>query len=397
MIEITGNIASPIGYTADGIHSGIKKKNLDLGWIVSEIPASVAYVQTTNKVKAAPLILNNETIQANGKVQAIIVNSGIANAFTGSQGMEDAVSMQQLTANALNINQNLVTVASTGVIGKHLPMDIIDNGIRRLNKNGNAHHFAKAILTTDLTTKTCVITETIYQQKITMAGVAKGSGMIHPNMATMLAFITCDANISTETLQLALQTNVNKTFNQITIDGDTSTNDLVLVLSNGLARNQEILPNTEEYITFCNMLEHVMRNLAMKIAKDGEGATKLIEVKVMGMPTETSARMIAKTVVGSSLVKSAIFGEDPNWGRILASIGYTKTNFDVTNIDIAIEDILVMTHSTPEAFDKQQMQHLLKKDHIKISINMHQGNQNGTAWGCDLTYDYVKINALYTT
>ncbi|KKI57457.1 glutamate N-acetyltransferase [Staphylococcus pasteuri] len=313
MIEITGNIASPIGYTADGIHSGIKKKNLDLGWIVSEIPASVAYVQTTNKVKAAPLILNNETIQANGKVQAIIVNSGIANAFTGSQGMEDAVSMQQLTANALNINQNLVTVASTGVIGKHLPMDIIDNGIRRLNKNGNAHHFAKAILTTDLTTKTCVITETIYQQKITMAGVAKGSGMIHPNMATMLAFITCDANISTETLQLALQTNVNKTFNQITIDGDTSTNDLVLVLSNGLARNQEILPNTEEYITFCNMLEHVMRNLAMKIAKDGEGATKLIEVKVMGMPTETSARMIAKTVVGSSLVKSAIFGEDPNW------------------------------------------------------------------------------------
>ncbi|MCO0860729.1 bifunctional glutamate N-acetyltransferase/amino-acid acetyltransferase ArgJ [Staphylococcus pasteuri] len=397
MIEITGNIASPIGYTADGIHSGIKKKNLDLGWIVSEIPASVAYVQTTNKVKAAPLILNNETIQANGKVQAIIVNSGIANACTGSQGMEDAVSMQQLTANALNINQNLVTVASTGVIGKHLPMDIIDNGIRRLNKYGNAHHFAKAILTTDLTTKTCVVTETIHQQKITMAGVAKGSGMIHPNMATMLAFITCDANISTETLQLALQTNVNKTFNQITIDGDTSTNDLVLVLSNGLARNQEILPNTEEYITFCNMLEHVMRNLAMKIAKDGEGATKLIEVKVMGMPTETSARMIAKTVVGSSLVKSAIFGEDPNWGRILASIGYTKTNFDVTNIDIAIEDILVMTHSTPEAFDKQQMQHLLKKDHIKISINMHQGNQNGTAWGCDLTYDYVKINALYTT
>lgn len=397
MIEITGNIASPIGYTADGIHSGIKKKNLDLGWIVSEIPASVAYVQTTNKVKAAPLILNNEIIQENGKVQAIIVNSGIANACTGSQGMEDAVSMQQLTANALNINQNLVTVASTGVIGKHLPMDIIDNGIRRLNKNGNAHHFAKAILTTDLTTKTCVITETIYQQKITMAGVAKGSSMVHPNMATMLAFITCDANISTETLQLALQTNVNKTFNQITIDGDTSTNDLVLVLSNGLARNQEILPNTEEYITFCNMLEHVMRNLAMKIAKDGEGATKLIEVKVMGMPTETSARMIAKTVVGSSLVKSAIFGEDPNWGRILAAIGYTETNFDVTNIDIAIEDILVMTHSTPEPFDKQQMQHLLKKDHIKISINMHQGNQNGTAWGCDLTYDYVKINALYTT
>lgn len=397
MKEITGNIASPKGFTADGIHVGIKKRKLDLGWIVSECPSSVAYVQTTNKVKAAPLILNKRTIQTTGKIQAVIANSGIANACTGQKGMEDAISMQQHVSETLGINQDFICVASTGIIGQRLPMSKIKNGIQQLNKDGNANYFAKAILTTDLNTKTCVVTEKFDQTTVTMAGVAKGSVMIHPNMATMLAFITCDANISTETLQEALKTNIDKTFNQITIDGDTSTNDLVLVLSNGVANNKEILPNTKEFKTFCNMLEHVMRSLAIQIAKDGEGATKLIEVTVDKMPNEKSARMIAKTVVGSNLVKSAIYGEDPNWGRIFAAIGYTQSNFEINNVDILIEDIPVMIGSTPITFDAETMRNKLKNKDIHININMHQSNKSGTAWGCDLTYDYVKINALYTT
>lgn len=397
MKEITGNIASPKGFTADGIHVGIKKRKLDLGWIVSECPSSVAYVKTTNKVKAAPLILNKRTIQTTGKIQAVIANSGIANACTGQKGMEDAISMQQQVSETLGINQDFICVASTGIIGQRLPMSKIKKGIQQLNKDGNANYFAIAILTTDLNTKTCVVTEKFDQTTVTMAGVAKGSGMIHPNMATMLAFITCDANISTETLQEALKTNIDKTFNQITIDGDTSTNDLVLVLSNGVANNKEILPNTKEFKTFCNMLEHVMRSLAIQIAKDGEGATKLIEVTVDKMPNEKSARMIAKTVVGSNLVKSAIYDEDPNWGRIFAAIGYTQSNFDINNVDILIEDIPVMIGSTPITFDAETMRNKLKNKDIHININMHQGNKSGTAWGCDLTYDYVKINALYTT
>jgi len=364
---------------------------------VSECPSSVAYVQTTNKVKAAPLILNKRTIQTTGKIQAVIANSGIANVCTGQKGMEDAISMQQQVSETLGINQDFICVASTGIIGQRLPMSKIKKGIQQLNKDGNANYFAKAILTTDLNTKTCVVTEKFGQTTVTMAGVAKGSGMIHPNMATMLAFITCDANISTETLQEALKTNIDKTFNQITIDGDTSTNDLVLVLSNGVANNKEILPNTKEFKTFCNMLEHVMRSLAIQIAKDGEGATKLIEVTVDKMPNEKSARMIAKTVVGSNLVKSAIYGEDPNWGRIFAAIGYTQSNFDINNVDILIEDIPVMIGSTPITFDAETMRNKLKNKDIHININMHQGNKSGTAWGCDLTYDYVKINALYTT
>ena len=266
-------------------------------------------------------------------MKAIVVNSGVANSCTGTQGLEDAYTMQEWTAEKLGVEPDLVGVASTGVIGELLPMDTLKNGLSKLVVNGNADDFAKAILTTDTATKTIAVTETFGRDVVTMAGVAKGSGMIHPNMATMLGFITCDANISSDTLQLALSQNVEKTFNQITVDGDTSTNDMVLVMSNGCTLNEEILPGTPEFDKFSKMLNFVMQELAKKIAKDGEGANKLIQVVVINAPNALDARMMAKSVVGSSLVKTAIFGEDPNWGRILAAVGYAGVDVPVDNVD----------------------------------------------------------------
>ncbi len=397
MKVIKGNIASPLGFSADGLHAGFKKRKLDFGWIVSEVPASVAGVYTTNKVIAAPLIVTRDSIKKSQKMQAIVVNSGVANSCTGIQGTEDAYEMQKLTADKLKIDQDLVGIASTGVIGKLLPMDTLEKGLSKVVVNGNADDFAKAILTTDTATKTIAVTEMFGRDKVTMAGVAKGSGMIHPNMATMLAFITCDANISSETLQMALSQNVETTFNQITVDGDTSTNDTVLVLSNGCTLNEEILPETPEFYKFKDMLEFVMQELAKKIAKDGEGATKLIEVEVTSAPNALDARMMAKSVVGSSLVKTAIFGEDPNWGRILAAVGYAGVDVPVDNIDIYLGNIPVMIKSSPVSFEEEEMQDIMQGDNIKITVDLHAGKSVGMAWGCDLSYDYVKINALYHT
>ncbi|EHJ53061.1 bifunctional ornithine acetyltransferase/N-acetylglutamate synthase [Streptococcus macacae] len=397
MKVIKGNIASPLGFSADGLHAGFKKRKLDFGWIVSEKPASVAGVYTTNKVIAAPLIVSRESMKKAQKMQAVVVNSGVANSCTGSQGMEDAVSMQKWTADKLQIDPDLVGIASTGVIGSLLPMDVLQKGLAKLVVNGNSDDFAKAILTTDTAVKTVAVTEQFGRDEVTMAGVAKGSGMIHPNMATMLAFITCDANISSKTLQLALSQNVETTFNQITVDGDTSTNDMVLVLSNGCSLNKEILPNTAEFEKFSAMLHFVMQELAKKIAKDGEGATKLIEVEMLNAPNSLDARMLAKSVVGSSLVKTAIFGEDPNWGRILAAVGYADIDLPVDNIDIYLADIPVMLTSSPVTFDEEDMQDVMQADTIKIVIDLHAGESTGKAWGCDLSYDYVKINALYRT
>ena len=311
--------------------------------------------------------------------------------------MEDAYTMQKWTATKLKIAPELVGVASTGVIGDLMPMDTLQKGLSKLVVNGNSDDFAQAILTTDTKVKTVAVTEQFGRDEVTMAGVAKGSGMIHPNMATMLAFITCDAVISSETLQLALSQNVETTFNQITVDGDTSTNDMVLVLSNGCTLNKEILPDTPEFDKFSAMLHFVMQELAKKIAKDGEGATKLIEVEVINAPNSLDARMMAKSVVGSSLVKTAIFGEDPNWGRILAAVGYAGVDVPVDNIDIYLADIPVMLASSPVDFDEEDMQDVMRADTIKIIVDLHAGDSVGKAWGCDLSYDYVKINALYRT
>ena len=276
-------------------------------------------------------------------------------------------------------------------------MATLKNGLSKLVVNGNADDFAKAILTTDTATKTIAVTETFGRDVVTMAGVAKGSGMIHPNMATMLGFITCDANISSETLQLALSQNVEKTFNQITVDGDTSTNDMVLVMSNGCTLNEEILPDTPEFDKFSKMLNFVMQELAKKIAKDGEGANKLIQVDVVNAPNALDARMMAKSVVGSSLVKTAIFGEDPNWGRILAAVGYAGVDVPVDNVDIMLGGLPVMLASSPVTFDDEEMKEIMHEDEVTITVDLHSGQEKGTAWGCDLSYDYVKINALYHT
>lgn len=397
MKVVEGNIASPLGFSADGLHAGFKKKKMDFGWIVSEVPASVAGVYTTNKVIAAPLVVTKKVVQEQQQMQAIVVNSGVANSCTGVQGMEDAQTMQAWTAEKLKIHPELVGVASTGVIGELLPMDTLKNGLSKIVVNGNADDFAKAILTTDTATKTCVIKEDFGTDEVTMAGVAKGSGMIHPNMATMLGFITCDAVISSATLQMALSQNVEKTFNQITVDGDTSTNDMVLVLSNGCTKNKEILLDTPEFDKFVAMLQYVMEDLAKKIAKDGEGATKLIEVQVQQAPDALGARMMAKSVVGSSLVKTAIHGEDPNWGRILAAVGYAGVEFSPENVDIFLGYLPVMLDSSPVAFDEEEMADIMAQEEIVITVDLHDGQASGRAWGCDLSYDYVKINALYRT
>ena len=394
---IDGTIASPLGFSADGLHAGFKKKKLDFGWIVSEVPASVAGVYTTNKVIAAPLLVTKASIQKSQKLQAIVVNSGVANSCTGQQGLDAAYEMQRLTAQKLQIESDLVGLASTGVIGEQLPMDALKNGLSQILVSGKAEDFAEAILTTDTCTKTCVVTEEFGSDLVTMAGVAKGSGMIHPNMATMLAFITCDANISSATLQKALSQHVESTFNQITVDGDTSTNDMVLVMANGCRQNEEILPDTEEFEKFSKMLRYLMADLAKKIAKDGEGATKLIEVNVRHAKDERSGRMIAKSVVGSSLVKTAIFGQDPNWGRILAAIGYAGADVSVDNIDIWIAGIPVMQASSPVAFDHEETGDAMAGELLTLTIDLHDGDTEAQAWGCDLSYDYVKINALYRT
>lgn len=394
---IDGTIASPLGFSADGLHAGFKKKKLDFGWIVSEVPASVAGVYTTNKVIAAPLLVTKASIQKSQKLQAIVVNSGVANSCTGQQGLDAAYEMQRLTAQKLKIEPDLVGLASTGVIGEQLPMNALKNGLSQILVSGKAEDFAEAILTTDTCTKTCVVTEEFGADLVTMAGVAKGSGMIHPNMATMLAFITCDANISSATLQAALSQHVETTFNQITVDGDTSTNDMVLVMANGCRQNEEILPDTEEFEKFSKMLRYLMADLAKKIAKDGEGATKLIEVNVRHAKDERSGRMIAKSVVGSSLVKTAIFGQDPNWGRILAAIGYAGADVSVDNIDIWIAGIPVMQASTPVTFNPEETSDAMAGELLILTIDLHDGDAEAQAWGCDLSYDYVKINALYRT
>ena len=394
---IDGTIASPLGFSADGLHAGFKKKKLDFCWIVSEVPASVAGVYTTNKVIAAPLLVTKASIQKSQKLQAIVVNSGVANSCTGQQGLDAAYEMQRLTAQKLKIEPDLVGLASTGVIGEQLPMNALKNGLSQILVSGKAEDFAEAILTTDTCTKTCVVTEEFGSDLVTMAGVAKGSGMIHPNMATMLAFITCDANISSATLQKALSQHVETTFNQITVDGDTSTNDMVLVMANGCRQNEEILPDTEEFEKFSKMLRYLMADLAKKIAKDGEGATKLIEVNVRHAKDEQSGRMIAKSVVGSSLVKTAIFGQDPNWGRILAAIGYAGADVSVDNIDIWIAGIPVMQASSPVAFDPEETSDAMAGELLTLTIDLHDGAAEAQAWGCDLSYDYVKINALYRT
>ncbi|WP_314580959.1 bifunctional glutamate N-acetyltransferase/amino-acid acetyltransferase ArgJ [Enterococcus gilvus] len=397
MNVIEGTIASPKGFLAAGLHAGLKKEKKDLAMIYSVIPANAAAVYTTNQVKAAPIYVTKDAM-LDHQIQAVIVNSGIANACTGKIGLENAKKMQECAGTHLKIPQETIAVASTGVIGKQLPMEIIEAGINKIDlESQEPYAFHEAILTTDTSTKEIVVEEEINGQIVTMAGVAKGSGMIHPNMATMLAFITTDAQISSDLLQEILADKTETTFNQITVDGDTSTNDMVLVMANGLAENPVIEKNTDAHEKFVAMLQLVSETLAKMIAKDGEGATKLIEVQVKGAMNDSEARLVAKKVVGSSLVKTAMFGEDPNWGRIICAVGYAGSHTDPEKINMWIGDQQLLNHSQPQEFDEVAMKKTLEQEKICITVDLTIGEAMGKAWGCDLTYKYVEVNALYHT
>jgi glutamate N-acetyltransferase / amino-acid N-acetyltransferase len=395
-----GSILSPKGFQADGIKAGIKKGNKDLGLIVSEVPATAAAVYTTNQFQAAPLKVTQESIAHDGLIQAVIVNSGCANACTGEQGLKDAYETRKLVAQKLNVKEHLVAVASTGVIGVNLEMEKLKSGIEQLHPDFSKDHavaFQTAILTTDTIMKTCCFSAEIDGKTITMGGTAKGSGMIHPNMATMLGYITTDAKISQQALQQALREVTEKSFNQITVDGDTSTNDTVLVLANGKAENETLTDEHPEWQVFKQLLTLTSESLAKQIAKDGEGATKLIEVEVKGALNELDARMIAKQIVGSSLVKTAVYGADANWGRIIGAVGQVKARINPENVDVSIGDIDMLKASVPVSFSEDEALNYLKQDFIQIFVDLHCGEAVGKAWGCDLSYDYVKINASYRT
>lgn len=393
-----GSVVTPQGFKATGLHAGIKRKRKDLGIIVCDTPASAAAVYTLNVIQAAPIKVTKESIAKEGKIQAVIVNSGNANACTGEQGEKDAYTMRRVAADKFSLPEHYVAVASTGIIGLEMPMDKIISGIEKLKPEStseSAQKFQEAILTTDVVTKSTCYETVIDGKKVTMGGAAKGSGMINPNMATMLAFITTDANIEPDMLQLALKEVTDKTFNCITVDGDTSTNDMVLVMANGKANNETLTPSHPEWQTFVALLQKTCEDLAKMIARDGEGATKLIEVEVRGALNNEEAVQVAKSVVGSSLVKTAVYGADANWGRIIAAVGYSGATVDPEKIDASLGPIQLLKNSQPTDYSEEEATDYLQNDTVKISIDLHIGSGCGKAWGCDLTYDYVRINASY--
>ncbi|MCM3720461.1 bifunctional glutamate N-acetyltransferase/amino-acid acetyltransferase ArgJ [Solibacillus isronensis] len=392
------NIVSPKGFTAAGVHCGLKHKKKDLAILVSEVPASVAGVFTTNAVQAAPLKVTKEVVYETKKMQAIIVNSGNANACTGKQGVLDAYEMQLLAAQKLGIASDLVGVASTGVIGEIMKMEPVKKGVELLTPDSKLESgidFSQAILTTDTVMKNTTYATIIDGKEVIVSGTAKGSGMIEPNMATMLGFITTDANIASEELQKALSSVTDCTFNSITVDGDTSTNDTVIVMANGLAGNEPLSPAHPDWDNFYTALRLVSEDLAKSIARDGEGATKLIEVEVDGAVSDEEARKIAKTVVGSPLVKTAVFGCDANWGRIIAAVGYSGAVIDPDKITIKIGGATMVENGEPIKFSEEELIEILKQHEVKIYVSLEVGKGHGFAWGCDLTYDYVQINASY--
>ncbi len=401
---ISGGVCAAQGYKANGIHCGVRKNRTkkDLALIVSEVPANAAAVYTTNLVKGAPLTVTKAHLQ-NGKAQAIICNSGIANTCN-ADGIEKANAMCELVAETLGIPADDVVVASTGVIGQPLNLEPIAAHIGELasglSQNGG-ESAAEAIMTTDTVKKEIAVEFTVGGKVCRIGGIAKGSGMIHPNMATMLVFITSDVAISPAMLQKALSGDIANTFNMLSIDGDTSTNDMVTVLANGLAENEEITAEGEDFDTFMKALNTVTVNLCRIIAGDGEGATKLLECKVSGADTEQVAKLSAKSVICSSLLKAAMFGADANWGRILCAIGYSGADVDVTKVDVSFRsakgEIAVCRDGAGIPFSEELAKEILLEHDIEILVKVGDGPYSACAWGCDLTYDYVKIHGDYRT
>jgi glutamate N-acetyltransferase/amino-acid N-acetyltransferase len=392
-------ITYPKGIKAAGVKCGIRFNKKDLALVYSEKVADAWGTFTTNKFKAAPLVVTEKNLSlSGGKLQAILINSGIANACTGERGLKDAWDTVNYVSEGLKINKEYVAVTSTGKIGEFLPMKKIDDGLKEVISNLSASggiEAAEAILTTDTKKKEIAVSFKLGEQEVKIGGMAKGSGMIHPNMATMLGFITSDISIKGELLQKALQQVVEKSFNMISVDGDMSTNDMVLLMANGLSGNRLIDKKDEDYYKFLKILQYVAEYLAKCIAKDGEGATKIIEVEVKNSLSFAEAKKVAKAVINSPLVKTAIFGKDPNWGRILAAVGYSGAKVVPDKVDLYLKEKIV-ENGQPLNFSRQKIhEYLESSDEVKIIIDLNMGKVNATAWGCDLTYDYVKINTKY--
>jgi glutamate N-acetyltransferase/amino-acid N-acetyltransferase len=393
-------VTAPIGFQAAGVNCGIKKLRKDVALVVSATPAVTAAMFTTNSVVAAPVVVGREQMAAGGMVRAIVVNSGNANACTGERGLEDAWAMVEGTAAALRIDEGEVLVASTGVIGQYLPMENIQRGIRQaaelLGDDGTAA--AEAIRTTDTFAKESAVRCVVDGVRVTVGGMAKGSGMIAPNMATMLAFVTTDAAVTPAVLQAATRQAVDRSFHRISVDGDTSTNDMVAVMANGMAGNP-VITATEGpgYEAFYMALEHVLVTLAKMIVMDGEGATKFVEIRVTGAADEAAAAQAARTVANSNLVKTALNGEDANWGRILAALGRSGVAFDAAQVEIDFGDVPILRRDYRLDFSEEAAKEVLSRREIVISIRLNQGDGSAFFWTCDLSKEYVAINANYRT
>ena len=402
---ITGGVTAAKGFLAAGVEAGIKYQNRkDMAMVYSKTPCRAAGVFTTNVVKAAPVLWDKEVVESEWEAQAIVVNSGIANACTGKLGYEYCRETAGAAADALEISPQNVLICSTGVIGMQLPMEKMTEGVRMLAKaikpgEEAGTDAAKAIMTTDTRNKQVAVKVTIGGKEVTIGGMCKGSGMIHPNMCTMLAFVTTDVNISKKLLQEALSADVQDTFNMVSVDGDTSTNDTLLVLANGQAGNPEITEKGADYDTFVEALHYVNETLAKKIAGDGEGATALFEVKVIHADNKEDAKTLAKSVITSSLTKAALFGHDANWGRILCALGYSGAKFDPEAIELYLESsagkILIFKDGMAADYSEEEATRILSCSEVTALVDMKMGEAKATAWGCDLTYDYVKINADY--
>ena len=402
---IDGGVTAPVGFSAAGVCAGIKKGDKkDMAMVYSSAPCTAAGVFTTNMVKAAPVKWDKLVVDTAPFVQAVVVNSGVANACTGTEGYGYCEQMAACTGEKLGIPKEAVLVASTGVIGRQLPIDTICSGIGLLSENLQDTReagklAAEAIMTTDTRSKEVAVETEIGGKTVKVAGMCKGAGMIHPNMATMLCFIVTDAAISHDMLQKALSQDVQDTFNMISVDGDTSTNDTVLVMANGMAGNETITAEGADYDAFYEALHYIMEELSKKIAGDGEGCTCLFEVQVKGAATKEDARILSKSVVCSSLTKAAVFGHDANWGRILCALGYSGVNFDPEQVDIWLESsagtLKIVENGVDTGYSEDFATEILSKDHVIAIADMKMGDAEATAWGCDLTYEYVRINGDY--
>lgn len=398
----TGTVTSPKGFLGVGEHVGIKKEKKDLALIYSTVAAKAVGTFTQNVVKAAPVLWDKMIVENYDHARVIAINSGVANACTGQEGIENNEEFAKIVADNFSINKEEVLICSTGVIGKQLPMEVIKNGVEQVKpllKEDGGMDVATAILTTDTKAKHLAVEIELGGKTVTIGACCKGSGMIHPNMATMLGFITTDCNISKTLLNKALKEIIPDTFNMISVDRDTSTNDTVLLLANGLANNPEINEENTDYQVFKEALYYVNEFLAKAIAGDGEGATKLLEVQVHGANSINQAKVIAKSVCTSPLVKTAIYGNDANWGRLLCAMGYSGEQFDPYNVDLKIASefgtLQLVAKGMATDYSEELATKILSSSEVKAIIDIHNGNYQATAWGCDLTYDYVKINADY--